>query len=374
MSSVVTVKQGNLFESSAQTLVNTVNCVGIMGKGIALEFKNRFPAMFTDYKRRCKAGQVKLGRPYLYSDLVLPWVLNFPTKDHWRSVSRLSDIEEGLEHLRKHYGEWGIESLAVPPLGCGHGQLDWEVVGPVLYRHLTLFSIPIELYAPYGAKSAVMTVDFLKQASAPAHGSSTRYRVQPSWIALVEILHRLEQEAHSRAIGRTTFQKIAFVATRCKLPTNLKYYRASYGPFAEDLKKVTTALINHGLIEEKKLGRMFQVRVGPSYGEIRVLYGAEIAAWEKQIARITDLFLRVDTSEAELIATVLFASDGLAPEKQGRIAEQDVLDEVMDWKKLRRPKLEVRSVADTIRNLNMLRWLDVHVSPELPVSDPELYA
>ena len=92
---MITVRVGNLFESKAQTLVNTVNCVGVMGKGIALEFKQRGPEMYRDYLQRCKARTVKLGRPYLFTDLVGPWVLNFPTKDHWRSVSRLQDIVEG---------------------------------------------------------------------------------------------------------------------------------------------------------------------------------------------------------------------------------------------------------------------------------------
>jgi O-acetyl-ADP-ribose deacetylase (regulator of RNase III) len=103
-----------------QTLVNTVNCVGVMGKGIAATFKKRYPAMFDDYVRRCEHGEVRLGEPYLWTGTE-PWVLNFPTKDHWRSVSRLEDIERGLEYLVEHYQQWGIQSLAVPPLGCGRG-------------------------------------------------------------------------------------------------------------------------------------------------------------------------------------------------------------------------------------------------------------
>jgi len=104
---------GNIFESEAQTLVNTVNCVGIMGQGLALEFKKLFPDMYEDYVVRCEAKEVRLGEPYLYRGLLPPWILNFPTKDHWRSVSRLSDIVAGLEYLEKHYREWEITSLAV---------------------------------------------------------------------------------------------------------------------------------------------------------------------------------------------------------------------------------------------------------------------
>ncbi|MEW6459483.1 MAG: macro domain-containing protein [Bacillota bacterium] len=147
---MVKVLVGDLFQSKAQTLVNTVNCVGVMGKGVALEFKKRFPDMYQDYLARCARKEVKLGRPYLYKSLFPPWILNFPTKDHWRSVSRLEDIVRGLEYLLTRYEEWGITSLAMPPLGCGHGQLEWRVVGPTLYRYLSRLGIPVELYAPHG--------------------------------------------------------------------------------------------------------------------------------------------------------------------------------------------------------------------------------
>ena len=99
---MVTVLIGDLFESGAQTLVNTVNCVGVMGKGIALAFKKKFPDMFGDYAERCNRGNVRVGMPYLYRRMYETWILNFPTKDHWRSVSKLSNIEHGLEYLYDH--------------------------------------------------------------------------------------------------------------------------------------------------------------------------------------------------------------------------------------------------------------------------------
>src|SRR5229473_1319945 len=98
---------GDLFASRAQTLVNTVNCVGVMGKGIAREFKQRFPKMYGDYVQRCARGEVRLGQPYLFVDMVGPWVLNFPTKGHWRAASRETDIEAGLRYLEARYREWG---------------------------------------------------------------------------------------------------------------------------------------------------------------------------------------------------------------------------------------------------------------------------
>ncbi len=145
----VKITSGNIFNSKAQILVNTVNCVGVMGKGVALQFKKLFPEMYQDYVNKCKRKEVKLTRPYLYKQILSPWILNFPTKDNWRSVSRISDIIAGLNYLELHYKEWGITSLAVPPLGCGHGGLDWKIVAPVLYKHLSRLNIPVELYAPH---------------------------------------------------------------------------------------------------------------------------------------------------------------------------------------------------------------------------------
>ncbi len=146
----VRVLTGDLFASPAQTFVNTVNCVGVMGKGIALTFKRRYPAMYADYAQRCAAGSVRPGEPYLFVGASLPWILNFPTKRHWRSPSRLEDIVAGLEYLERHYQAWGVTSLATPALGCGAGQLAWRDVGPVLYKRLSRLSIPVELYAPVG--------------------------------------------------------------------------------------------------------------------------------------------------------------------------------------------------------------------------------
>ena len=119
-----------------------------MGKGIALAFKRRFPEMFVDYVARCQQGEVKLGEPYLYYNVSQPWLLNFPTKNHWRSPSRLEDIVAGLAYLEARYREWGITSLAVPALGCGAGQLSWDAVGPLLSDALRRFDTPVELYTP----------------------------------------------------------------------------------------------------------------------------------------------------------------------------------------------------------------------------------
>lgn len=209
----VKVLIGDIFKSKAQTLVNTVNCVGIMGKGLALEFKKRFPDMFKDYESRCRKSDVQLGKPYLYKLLIPPWILLFPTKDHWRSVTNIKDIKEGLNYLETNYRNWGITSLAVPPLGCGLGQLDWKIVGRTLYRHLAKLDIPVELYAPPGTPNAELTEEFLEMpvsAQLEGVGKARPSDIEPGYIVLVEVLNRLEQIPYHHPIGHVAFQKLAY--------------------------------------------------------------------------------------------------------------------------------------------------------------------
>ena len=148
---LVTVFPGteSIFESGAQTLVNPVNCVGVAGKGLALEFRKRFPSAFKEYVALCKAGRILMGWTYLYQNNSLPWILCFSTKQHWKDHSSLREIVHGLEHLKLHYIKWGITSLAVPALGCGEGKLDWKIVEPILYKELSKLGIPVMMYAPH---------------------------------------------------------------------------------------------------------------------------------------------------------------------------------------------------------------------------------
>lgn len=142
--------RGNLFESSAEALVNTVNCVGIMGKGIAYQFRRAYPNMHADYVARCKRGDVRLGQVYGYKEGG-KLIVNFPTKQHWKSNSRLPDIASGLQSLRELIEAERIASIALPPLGCGNGGLDWREVKPVIEEALWgIEGVAIQVFEPAG--------------------------------------------------------------------------------------------------------------------------------------------------------------------------------------------------------------------------------
>lgn len=370
---MIRVLIGDIFESNAQTLVNTVNTVGVMGKGVALGFRKHFPEMYDDYVRRCAQEEVRLGRPYVYRRVSPPHILNFPTKDHWRSVSRLDDIIEGLKYLHSHAREWGITSLAVPPLGCGEGQLEWRVVGPTLYRHLSRLGIPVEMYAPFGTPHEELQSDFLR-AEAPQAANHPKFRVAPGWVALVAILNAVNRERYHWPVGRVGFQKLAYFATEAGIPTGLEYRQGSYGPYAPSVKQVLARLINNGLIVERKLGRMLSTEVGPTYGDALRGYEPFLSEWQPLIERVVDLVVRMDTSDAEIAATVHFAWRRLKKNDDLRPAEGQVLDYVMRWKLRRRPPLNQGEVALAIRRLNVLGWIDASSSSDLPIPEEAMIA
>ena len=360
-SNMLSIRQGDIFDSNAQTLVNTVNCVGVMGKGIALQFKKRFPAMNKDYIKRCEEGKVKLGKPYIYKSTVTPWIINFPTKDHWRSVSQISDLEEGMKYLLENYKEWDIKSIAVPPLGSGYGQLEWKVVGRILYHYLKKMDIPVELYTPLNIPLEQIQVEFLSGGilNTPNRNElNYKETIKPGWFLLVEILNRIEQETYHWPIGRTSFQKIAYVATLLDIPTQLKFEQRSYGPFAPELKLIISKLSNNGLIREERYGKMLKVMVGSTFQKSRESYKNDIAKWDIEIDRITDLFLRIKTDQSELIATVLYTANILS-RTNNSISEEDISKYILKWKVKRRPKMDEKGLGDTIQNLAALGWLDI---------------
>ena len=355
------VKIGDLFESKCSTIVNTVNCVGIMGKGIALEFKKRYPEMFMDYVLKCNRGDVKPGLPYVYQDSEGISVLNFPTKDHWRSPSRLSYVIDGLDWFVENYASYNIESIAFPPLGCGNGGLSWNIVGPIMYQKLSKLPIQVEIYAPFGTNPREISVEFLSGITSEeelvGNGNS---RVNPKWYLILQAVRELNERKYALKVGRTIYQKICFVLTRNGVNTGFEFTKSSYGPFSSQVKDSITALANANLIIEKQLGRMISMSVADNVEIHEDKFTVE--EWNA-LQKTVDLFGRVkSTDQAEMIATVLFSYDQLAKVKDV-ISDKDVYDYVLDWKPHWKEK--EFEVCDTIHNMAMLALMKITCSNEL---------
>lgn len=360
---------GDMFTSRAQTLVNTVNCVGVMGKGVALEFKKRFPQMFDDYFTRCERKQVRLGEPYLYRDLTSAMVVNFPTKDHWRSASRLADIERGLDYFIQHASAWGITSVAFPPLGCGNGGLEWAEVGPLMYRKLVNLNIDVEVYAPYGTPKHELTNEFLAEpAQMSLEGKGRKHeKLNPEWVVLAEVLYELGQQPYANPVGRTIFQKICYVLTEMGVETGFQFSKGSYGPFAKEVKLALHDFANRNWVNEQPLGQMVALHVAPQYEKDRLKFSEVINRHQKKIAKAVDLFSRIkNTEQAEEVLTVLFASRQLKQaHPKEEIAEQQLYDYILDWKKSWRTDEKQQALANAIRNLVVLGWIRLQLSESL---------
>lgn len=233
---MITSEQGNLLQADVEALVNTVNTVAVMGKGIALQFKRAYPAMFKAYERACKNGEVQLGRIHVWETGALDgprFVLNFPTKGHWRAASRLADIAAGLDDLVSVVRKYGITSIAIPPLGCGNGGLDWADVEPlVVSAFADLPGVDVKIYPPQGAPAAS------EMPNATARPTMTTGRA-----ALVSLLAR-----YSRlAVGATPIeiQKLMYFLQEAGEPLNLNFQPGHFGPYADNLRHVLSTVEGH---------------------------------------------------------------------------------------------------------------------------------
>lgn len=228
--------KGNLLHAEAEALVNTVNCVGVMGKGIALQFKQAYPEMNKAYEKACERGEVVPGKVQVWATGALSgpkYVINFPTKREWYTKSRYADIESGLRSLVEEVQRLDIESIALPPLGCGNGGLTWSKVRPMIEDAFAgLPHVRVLLFAPAGAPATKDRVirtkrPNLTRARALFISAIDRYSVLAYQITLLEV------------------QKLAYFIQEAGEPLRLNYEAKIYGPYAEPLNKVLETLEGH---------------------------------------------------------------------------------------------------------------------------------
>jgi O-acetyl-ADP-ribose deacetylase (regulator of RNase III) len=263
---MIETTRGNMLKAPAEALVNTVNTVGVMGKGIALQFRQAFPEMYRAYEKACKDGDMQLGRVQIFDLGGLVggprWIINFPTKGHWRARSRLADVESGLADLVARVRKLGIRSIAVPPLGCGNGGLDWNEVRPRIEQAFAaLPDVHVFLYEPAGApKSAVMP------------NRTTRPKLTLGQAALVGLMDRYLKGLLDPVVSLLEIHKLMYFlkAAGENLP-RLTFEKSLYGPYSPDLR--------HGLIRmEKHLTRGFGEGSDKPTTPVELLPGAVEAA------------------------------------------------------------------------------------------------
>lgn len=227
---MIEITRGDILTAEAEALVNTVNCVGVMGRGIAAQFKKKFEENFKAYKKVCDAGKLRPGIMFVFDSETLlnpRYVINFPTKDHWRAKSKMEDIESGLEALVDEVRKRRIKSIAIPPLGCGLGGLNWSEVRPKIeMAFAVLDDVQVYLYEPAGAPSAEKMVK-----------SETKPELTIPRAAVVGLMRRYLAGVMDPFITLLELHKLMYFLVEVGEPIpKLKFQKGPYGPYSETLR------------------------------------------------------------------------------------------------------------------------------------------
>ncbi len=341
--------RGNLLEADAEALVNTVNTVGVMGKGIALQFRRAFPKNYDFYRKACEHHEVQPGRMLVFATGRFDnpkYIINFPTKRHWKENSRLEDIEAGLNDLVRVIRELGISSLALPPLGAGNGGLDWADVRPRIVAALTpLNNVRVHLYAPSGTPPAdSMPVGTnrprMTAGRAAFIGAMRNYVIPGFYLTLLEV------------------QKLACFLQFAGEPLRLRFVRGPYGPYAENLNHVLKDMEGHFIRGFGDGSRRpdVPIRLLPGSEEEADAFLAdhpETAARQERVKRLIDGF---ETPYGmEMLATVLW----LAHEKPELVTDSSAMISAFQaWSPRKLKIFEPKHIEIALAHLRQEGWLE----------------
>jgi O-acetyl-ADP-ribose deacetylase (regulator of RNase III) len=339
----VQIKSGDLLKEKTDAIVNTVNCVGVMGKGIALQFKQRWPKNFKEYEAASKRKEIKPGKMFIHDlgEWAKPrFIINFPTKVHWRGDSTLEYVEDGLRDLVKQVKRLGIKSISLPPLGCGNGGLDWDDVRELVFAAFKdQPEISVNLFEPKGAPPAR---EMANRTEKP--------KLTPVRAAIIKIISIYGEMEYG--LTKIEVQKLAYFLEKAGQPINLDFGKHNYGPYSDKLRHVLKALDGH-----------YIVGVGDFAGEadIAVIPGAVAEADEfikasgddelaNQVERVRNLISGFETPYGmELLATVHWVA---TQEPNIRNADDAIVD-VHKWNARKRAILRedhIRLAWDRLKN------------------------
>jgi len=235
---MIEITQGDILAADTEALVNTVNCVGVMGRGIALQFKKTFPGNFRFYAAACRRGEVAPGRMLVFETghLTSPrYIINFPTKRHWKATSKMQDIEAGLPELVEEIRKRKIRSVSIPPLGCGLGGLNWNEVRPKIIEALhALPEVRVRIYEPAGTPEAA---EMVRETRVPV--------MTPGRAVLIELMSQYLAAVMDPFITLLEIHKLMYFMQEAGEDLRLRYEKAPYGPYATNLRHVLSLVEGH---------------------------------------------------------------------------------------------------------------------------------
>jgi O-acetyl-ADP-ribose deacetylase (regulator of RNase III) len=235
---MIELTDGDILLAETEALVNTVNCVGVMGRGIALQFRKAFPENFKVYEAACDRDEVRPGKMLVFETGLLTgprYIINFPTKRHWKGKSRIEDIDAGLLALVEETRKRGIRSIAVPPLGCGLGGLDWAKVRPrIVHAFEALPDVRVLLFEPTGAPKAA---EMVKERRVP--------NMTPGRAVLIELMSRYLAAVMDPFVTLLEIHKLMYFMQEAGENLRLRYEKGTYGPYAKNLRPVLNVIEGH---------------------------------------------------------------------------------------------------------------------------------
>ena len=338
--------QGNLLEADAEAIVNTVNCVGVMGKGIALQFKQAFPENFTRYAKVCKKKQMKPGHMLVVetgSMLNPKYIINFPTKRHWKGKSKMEDIETGLVDLTAQVRHLNIQSIAIPPLGAGQGGLKWSEVRALIVKAFAeLPDIRVLLFEPKGAPPAAQMPVRTKQPNMTSGRA-----------LLIRLLELYGHQGYRHSLLEV--QKLAYFLQAAGEPLRLNYVAHTFGPYADNLNHVLQRIEGHFIRGYGDRSAKAEIQLMPNATERATKFLETKPEAEKHLERVKNLIEGFETPYGmELLSTVHW----VVTHEKGVQGDLDAIRaKIESWNKRKKSLMKPQHIQKAYSRLEQQRWI-----------------
>jgi O-acetyl-ADP-ribose deacetylase (regulator of RNase III) len=344
---MIEYKTGDILTEDAEAIVNTVNCVGVMGRGIALQFKKAFPENYKSYAAACKRDEVQPGRMFVFTTgkLTNPrYIINFPTKRHWRGKSRIEDIDTGLAALVEEIQSRNITSIAIPPLGSGLGGLAWPDVRSRIETALAGMSdLKVVIFEPGGAS-----------AETRGNRSSNVPKMTPGRAALVGLIDRYLRGLLDPFVTLLEMHKLVYFLQAADEPLQLQFTKGPFGPYAENLRHVLNAIEGHLVSGYADGGDApdKQIKLVPGAIEDATTFLQSKADTQAHFERVSDLVEGFESPFGlELLATVHW----IASEEQVETLD-DVIAHTYAWND-RKKQFSRRQISVAVDTLSRKNWI-----------------
>jgi O-acetyl-ADP-ribose deacetylase (regulator of RNase III)/uncharacterized protein YwgA len=345
---MIHLAHGDILKHEADALVNTVNCMGVMGRGIALQFRRAFEDNYEAYRKAAKNHEIRPGQMFVFERSALEpprWIVNFPTKRHWKGKSRVEDIEAGLVDLVRVIHDKKIRSIAIPPLGCGLGGLDWTVVRPLIDGALSCVpEVNAYLFEPGNAPAAVDMVNRTRRPKLTVAKAAVLGLMQNYLAGLMDV-----------GVSLLEIHKLMYFLQVAGEPLKLNYKVGPYGPYAENLRHVLGNLESHYIhgYGERGDDPRKPIELADGAGAQGQAILQDYPKTRERFGRVSQLIEGFESPYGmELLATVHWVAD-----RQGAETLEQAVDKVHGWnpRKMMFTPHQIQAAWD---RLHRLGWLD----------------